>query len=48
MFSEDDLKFVDELFSKLSSLDLDMIDLHDDDTISTALEFEQLSLDVTN
>lgn len=44
-----DTQFVDFLFGKLvTHVDTDMIDLHDDDSCCDHLEFEQLSLDVTN
>ena len=44
-----DAQFVDFLFGKLvTHVDTDMIDLHDDDSCCDRLEFEQLSLDVTN
>ncbi len=40
-------EFVDFLFSKLvSHVDMDMLDLDDDDTHTTALDFKQLELDV--
>ena len=42
-----DHEFVDFLFSKLSiHVDMDMLDLQDDDDITTALDFKQLELDV--
>ena len=38
-------EFVDFLFDKLfSHVDIDMIDLHDDDSCCDHLEFEQLCL----
>lgn len=38
-------QFVDFLFSKLvKHVDIEEIDLHDDDTIDTALTFQQLEL----
>ena len=44
-----DTQFVDFLFGKLiTHVDTDMIDLHGDDSCCDHLEFEQLSLDVTN
>ena len=44
-----DTQFVDFLFGKLvTHVDTDMIDLHDDDSCCDHIEFEQLSLDVTN
>ena len=40
-------QFVDFLFDKLvSHVDMDMLDLDDDDTHTTALDFKQLELDV--
>ena len=44
MFTKDDHNFLDMLFSKLTCLDTDMIDLHDDDTCCDHLEFEQLTI----
>jgi hypothetical protein len=42
-----DHEFVNFLFDKLSiHVDMDMLDLQDDDTISTALDFQQLELDL--
>ena len=41
MFSKDDHNFLDFLFSKLTCLDTDMIDLHDDDTCCDHIELEQ-------
>ena len=48
--SLDDKQFVDFLFQKLvSTVDTDMIDLHDDDTACDHLEFEKLTdTDQTN
>ena len=38
-------QFVDFLFNKLvQHVDIEEIDLHDDDTIDTALTFQQLEL----
>ena len=47
MFSEDELNFLDELFSKLTCLDTDMIDLHDDDTCCDHLELKAAELEMT-
>ena len=47
MFSKDDLDFLDNLFSKLSCLDTDMIDLHDDDTCCDHLELKAAELEMT-
>ena len=47
MFSKDDLDFLDNLFSKLTCLDLDMIDLHDDDTCCDHLELKAAELEIT-
>ena len=45
MFSKEDTDFIDFLFGKLTSLtDVEMIDLHDDDTCCDHLEFAQLEL----
>ena len=42
-----DHEFVSFLFDKLSiHVDMDMLDLQDDDTIATALDFQQLELDL--
>lgn len=49
MFSQEDKEFVNFLFNKLTKhVDTDMIDLHGDDSCCDHLEFEQLTLDVTN
>jgi hypothetical protein len=43
-----DKQFVNDLFDKLfKHTDIDMIDLHDDDSCCDHLEFEQLALDTT-
>jgi len=47
MFSKSDTDFIDFLFGKLTCLDTDMIDLHDDDTCCDHIEFEELALDST-
>ena len=47
MFSEDELNFLDNLFSKLTCLDTDMIDLHDDDTCCDHLELKAAELEMT-
>ena len=47
MFSKDELDFLDNLFSKLSCLDTDMIDLHDDDTCCDHLELKAAELEMT-
>ena len=45
MFSKEDTDFIDMLFGKLvKHVDMDMIDLHDDDSCCDHLEFEQLAL----
>lgn len=45
MFTKEDTDFIDFLFGKLTSLtDVEMIDLHDDDTCCDHLEFQQLTL----
>ena len=44
MFTKDDHEFLDMLFGKLTCLDTDMIDLHDDDSCCDHVEFEQLCL----
>ena len=45
MFTKEDTDFIDFLFGKLTSLtDVEMIDLHDDDSCCDHLEFEQLTL----
>ena len=45
MFTKEDTDFIDFLFVKLVSLtDVEMIDLHDDDSCCDHLEFEQLTL----
>ncbi len=42
-----DHEFVNFLFDKLSiHVDMDMLDLNDDDDITTALDFKQLELDL--
>ena len=42
-----DHEFVNFLFDKLvSHVDMDMLDLDDDDTHTTALDFKQLELDL--
>ena len=42
-----DHQFVNFLFDKLSiHVDMDMLDLNDDDDITTALDFKQLELDL--
>ena len=46
MFSKDDHDFLDMLFSKLTCLDTDMIDLHDDDTCCDHLELERRAADL--
>ena len=47
MITQDDRNFVNDLFGKLvSSVDVDMLDLHDDDTCCDHLEFEQLALNL--
>ena len=44
MFSKEDTDFIDMLFGKLvKHVDMDMIDLHDDDSCCDHLEFEQLT-----
>lgn len=47
MFSKDELDFLDNLFSKLNCLDLDMIDLHDDDTCCDHLELKAAELEMS-
>ena len=47
MFSKDDHNFLDMLFSKLTCLDTDMIDLHDDDTCCDELELRAAELEMT-
>tara|TARA_B100000902_G_scaffold201730_1_gene192225 strand:- start:708 stop:851 length:144 start_codon:yes stop_codon:yes gene_type:complete len=45
MFTKEDHEFIDFLFGKLvKHVDMDMLDLNDDDTISTAIDFNQLCL----
>ena len=45
MFTKDDHDFIDFLFGKLvKHVDMDMLDLNDDDTICTAIDFNQLCL----
>ena len=46
MITQQDREFVDFLFGKLTKhVDMEMVDLHDDDTAGIdALEFEQLTL----
>lgn len=46
MFSKDDHDFLDMLFSKLTCLDTDMIDLHDDDSCCDHLELERRAADL--
>jgi len=46
MFSKDDHDFLDFLFGKLTCLDTDMIDLHDDDTCCDHLELEKRAADL--
>lgn len=41
MFTKDDNDFLDFLFSKLTCLDRDMIDLQDDDSCCDHLELER-------
>tara|TARA_R100000458_G_C8194971_1_gene187407 strand:- start:677 stop:829 length:153 start_codon:yes stop_codon:yes gene_type:complete len=44
-FSKEDHEFLDFLFNKLTTtLDTQMIDLHDDDSCDDHLKFEQLCL----
>ena len=47
MFTKDDHNFLDMLFSKLTCLDTDMIDLHDDDTCCDELELRAAELEMT-
>jgi len=47
MFSKSDTDFIDFLFGKLTCLDTDMIDLHDDDTAGIdELELEKRAADL--
>ena len=48
MFTQEDHQFIDFLFGKLTSLqDMEMIDLHDDDSTCDHIEFLKMkSLDV--
>lgn len=47
MITQSDRDFVNDLFSKLiNNVDVDMLDLHDDDSCCDHLEFEQLALDL--
>lgn len=48
MFSKDDTDFIDMLFGKLTSLDTDMIDLHDSDCCDDHLQLELLNDGTTN
>ena len=50
MFSKEDHEFIDFLFGKLTSLvDVEELDLSEnDDTICTALDFEQQCLPIDN
>lgn len=42
MFTQEDHQFIDFLFTKLTSLqDMEMIDLQDDDSIQTHLDFQK-------
>ena len=48
MFTKSDTDFIDFLFGKLTCLDTDMIDLHDDDTAGIdALELRAAELEMT-
>ena len=47
MFSKNDHNFLDMLFSKLTCLDTDMIDLHDDDSCCDELELRAAELEMT-
>ena len=47
MITQSDRDFVNDLFGKLiKHVDVDMLDLHDDDSCCDHLEFEQLALDL--
>ena len=47
MITQADRDFVNDLFGKLiSTVDVDMLDLHDDDSCCDHLEFEQLTLEL--
>lgn len=48
MFTKDDHNFLDMLFSKLTCLDTDMIDLHDDDSCCDELELKAAELEMTD
>ena len=48
MFTKDDHNFLDMLFSKLTCLDTDMIDLHDDDSCCDELELKAAALEMTD
>ena len=45
MITQDDRDFVNDLFSKLHThVDVDMLDLHDDDSCCDHIHFQQLEL----
>ena len=47
ILTKDDSDFVDMLFNKFNKhIDTDMFDLNEDDSINTALDFQQLELDL--
>lgn len=47
MITQEDRDFVNDLFGKLiNTVDVDMLDLHDDDSCCDHLEFEQLTLEL--
>jgi len=47
MITQADRDFVNDLFDNLiNTVDVDMLDLHDDDSCCDHLEFEQLTLEL--